>query len=487
MMELNPMLTERLIKDAAIRRQVTKESHLWFFHLYFSHYVQYEIAPFHREIFATTEDPEAKTSVILAFRGSAKSTIISMSYPIWSILGKLEKKFVLILGLTQHQARQHLKNIKDELERNQLLRNDLGPFEEREEWNAYSLVIPKYGAKIMAVSTDQSVRGLRHGPHRPDLIICDDIEDLVSVKTKESRDKVDAFVSGEVIPAGDRNTKVIFVGNLLHEDSLLMRLKDRIEADELEGTFQRYPLLDENGVPLWPGKFPSTQYIEKEKKRVGDESSWHREYLLTILSTAERVIRPEWIQFYDEHPTIQQDGYFCTAIGIDLAISLRDSADYTAMVAARIFHENGVRKIYILPNPINERLTSLETLDRAKHMADILDKKSKTRIFIEDVGYQGSLVEHLKEASYKAEGVKLKGSDKRSRLALAARAVQDGTVVFPRHGCEDLIDQMVNFGIEKHDDLADAFSMLVLQATSIKRRRAIFVTLDDSWLYKSSF
>jgi len=344
-------------------------------------------------------------------------------------------------------------------------------------------IMLKTGAKIMAVSTDQSVRGLRHGPYRPDLIICDDIEDLVSVKTKENRDKIDAFVSGEVIPAGDRNTKVVFIGNLLHEDSLLMRLKDRIESGELEGTFQRYPLLDENDVPLWPGKFPSAEYVEREKRRVGSESAWHREYLLTILSTAERVIRPEWIQFYDEHPTTQQHGYFCTAIGIDLAISLRDSADYTAMVAARVFHENDVRKIYILPNPINERLTSLETLDRVKQMADILDKKSKARIFIEDVGYQGSLAEHLKESGYKAEGVKLKGSDKRSRLALAARAVQDGTVVFPRHGCENLIDQIVNFGIEKHDDLADAFSLLVLQAISMKHRKVMIMTLDDSWLY----
>jgi hypothetical protein len=36
--------------------------------------------------------------------------------------------------------------------------------------------------------------------------------------------------------------------------------------------------------------------------------------------------------------------------------------------------------------------------------------------------------------------------------------------VFPRQGAEDLINQLVNFGIERHDDLADAFSLLVLKA-----------------------
>ena len=77
---------------------------------------------------------------------------MTMSYPIWSILGKQQKKFVLILGLTQKQAKQHLLNLKRELESNQLLQRDLGPFEEDEEWGSYSLVIPKLDARITAAS-----------------------------------------------------------------------------------------------------------------------------------------------------------------------------------------------------------------------------------------------------------------------------------------------------------------------------------------------
>ncbi|MEN9881393.1 MAG: hypothetical protein RLZZ308_576, partial [Candidatus Parcubacteria bacterium] len=34
-------------------------------------------------------------------------------------------------------------------------------------------------------------------------------------------------------------------------------------------------------------------------------------------------------------------------------------------------------------------------------------------------------------------------------------------VKFPKQGCEELIEQLVGFGVEKHDDLADAFSLLV--------------------------
>jgi len=39
--------------------------------------------------------------------------------------------------------------------------------------------------------------------------------------------------------------------------------------------------------------------------------------------------------------------------------------------------------------------------------------------------------------------------------------VQSGKVLFPKKGAERLIEQLVHFGMEKHDDLADAFAILL--------------------------
>ena len=159
-----------------------------------------------------------------------KSTIMTLSLPIWAVLGAPQKKFVLILTKTQAQAKVHFANLKRELEGNTLLKADLGPFQDDSaEWGQYSTVLTKYGARITAASSEQSIRGLRHGEHRPDLIIVDDPEDLQSVKTLEGRDKTYQWLTGEVIPGGDKGTKIIVVGNLLHEDSVMMRLKDGIE------------------------------------------------------------------------------------------------------------------------------------------------------------------------------------------------------------------------------------------------------------------
>ena len=40
--------------------------------------------------------------------------------------------------------------------------------------------------------------------------------------------------------------------------------------------------------------------------------------------------------------------------------------------------------------------------------------------------------------------------------------VINGGVLFPKHGAKKLIDQIIGFGVEKHDDMVDAFTLLVL-------------------------
>ena len=86
--------------------------------------------------------------------------------------------------------------------------------------------------------------------------------------------------------------------------------------------------------------------------------------------------------------------------------------------------------------------------------------KSSDTLFVESVAYQEALPQMLELHGIKAEAIKPKG-DKRTRLSLTSTSIKSGVIKFPRHGCEDLIEQLVGFGVEKHDDLADAFSLLI--------------------------
>lgn len=475
----------QLIKENRdVRVTLAHKSHYWFFSLYLSEYVQYPFAPFHQEMFAITEDTQTKISAVVAFRGSAKTTIMTTSFPIWAITGVMQKKFVLILSQTQQQARLHLTNIKRELENNGLLKEDIGPFEEfSDEWAANSIVLKNYGARIVAASTEQSIRGIKHGRYRPDLVICDDVEDLNSVKTREGRDRTFSWLTGEILPIGDESTKIVIVGNLLHEDCLLMRLKQHFEENKMNGRFLAVPLLSENEEIAWLGKYPDLQAIERQKQSIGNEAAWYREYLLRIIADADRVVHRDWIQYYEALPPTsgRGSGFDYAALGVDLAISEKASADYTAMVGALVFDHEEKQKIYIMPNPINVRMDFPTTVETVKTAIGSLNGGKDATVYIESVGYQDALIQWLKHEDVDVEGVKIGSTDKRTRLALTTHLIRNGNILFPRTGCEQLIEQMVGLGIEKHDDLADAFSILINQVMkeNKQRPRVFFLSASD--------
>jgi len=465
-------LVEQMIADKAARVETVKASHFLFFHVYFPHYVKYQTAPFHKEIFVMTENDNT-LDIIVAFRDSGKSSIVTTSYPLWAILGEQNKKFILLVSQTKPKAQDHLKNIKRELENNNLLKSDLGPFqEESDEWGVHALTIPKFNAKIMIGSVEQSIRGARHNQHRPDCVILDDVEDTQSVKTQESRDKTWNWFTSEIIPAATKSSHIIAVGNLLHRDSLLKRVEKKIASEEVDGTYKEFPVIDNSGNPLWPGKYPDKEAIEAERNRVMDKHSWHREYLLEIIPDHDQIISEDWIHYYDTLPDKKRE---ITYIGIDPAISKEDTADYTAMVPIRIFGRGSSKKIYILPNIVNEKLTHMETIERATNLSNTItdNNRRRAKLYVEDVAYQKALVEQLDNRSYnRVEGIKVGGQDKWARLNSVSHLFQGGDVYFPETDRADrVVNQILGFGTEKHDDLVDALTLVLLQVTKKKRKK----------------
>ena len=240
----------------------------------------------------------------------------------------------------------------------------------------------------------------------------------------------------------------------------MMRLKADIE-EGYAAKYMEYPLLDWQGRCLWPEKFPTKEDILKLKSKVASETAWMREFLLLPVSEDDAVIRREWIQRYDDFPQDMKLKYI--AVGIDLAISKNNWASYTAMVPANIYEHDKNKKIYILPYPINKRMDFTQTVEEISKLYNTLSNSGLTKLFVEEVGYQGSCIEDLIRQGYPAEGVKPHGQDKRERLAITAPLIKNGIVLFPRKGCEELINQLTRFEYEKHNDLADAFSMMVLK------------------------
>lgn len=462
------------MKDQSFRLAMVRKSLFWFTHFYFGGtYVRYPTADFQRKIFQLLENEQYQNIVITAFRGSAKSTIVTMAYVIWSILGEQHKKFPIILGNTQAKAQAHLLAIKHEFEHNELLRADLGPFrEENNQWGAVALTLPQYDAKISIGSIEQSIRGAHHNQYRPDVIICDDLEDMESVRTQEGRDKLFEWLTSDVLPAGDKGTRMVFVGTPLHEDSLLRRLEKKFEAGNPRNVFRRYPILDESGKPLWPGKFATEADIQAEKEKCLNERAWLREYMLKIVQSDNQLVKRESIKYYKELPQPSELKFREMATAIDPARSQKSTADYTAMVSAKIYGTKPQdRKIYIMPNPVNARLGTEQIIEKADAVSRALGGGLPTKVYVEEAGQQGYLIDYLRARGVPVKPYPIRGQTKEGRLETVAPLIDLGMILFPETGAERLIEQLVGFGTRgEHDDMVDAFTIIVLQLLENTKR-----------------
>jgi predicted phage terminase large subunit-like protein len=132
------------------------------------------------------------------------------------------------------------------------------------------------------------------------------------------------------------------------------------------------------------------------------------------------------------------------------------------MVSGVLAMVEGRPKIYILGNVINERLSFHETIQQMKSLSMGLKAYgAHAQFYVEKVAYQQAAIEEAQRNMIPVTAV-TPGVDKRARLRTAATFIQNGTVEFADRGCEDLISQLLGFGVEQHDDIVDALVYLIL-------------------------
>ena len=425
---------------------------------------------------------------IIGYRGCSKTTLIE-AFALWRFITK-QSKTIVIIGGDDEATGQILRNIKEEIENNIKLQQDFNiPVRaknqgiETSKWSEKHIRLNE--CSIIVKAKYSRIRGKKIGKFRPDLILIDDLEDVEESKTQKTREKTREWVYSSVIPAGDSETKVVMIGNLVHQDCVLARLynqydllaKGEIEKDELIGTdIIKIPMFIGDGTESveninWKAKFPDQEAIDKEKRKVfkaGIELGnviWQREYMLKNISIEEQIIKYEDIKYYDnptDLPSKEQGTYGMLAHGVDLAISEKETADYTSLVSGLVYKSNIVDKhyIFISENVINKRLSFKGAVETIKEVYNV-NHGMNSYFFIENVGYQQAVVEEIQAMDIPCEGIK-PNRDKRARLNLVSYFVKDGTVLFPRKGAEKLIEQLVNFGVAPHDDMVDAFCYCVL-------------------------
>lgn len=178
----------------------------------------------HEQIFRILDDDSIQLAAIAAPRGFGKTSIVNLAYPAKKILFR-EKKFIVPISATATKAVMDTENLKKELLYNREITELFGPMKSdtfsKECW------ITQNDVMVLPRGAGQQVRGILHHHYRPDLIICDDLENSESVMSDELRAKLKEWFFSDVcnsINRGRSDWKIVVIGTILHEDSLLANL-----------------------------------------------------------------------------------------------------------------------------------------------------------------------------------------------------------------------------------------------------------------------
>ena len=228
-------------KLSAARRKAGERSILTFALTYLPAHFKLAPSSMHTELFAELQKATARRGARLAIaapRGHAKSTIVSLTYVLWSICYYMES-FILLISNTFDLSSDFLSQIKQELQCNDRLSEDfpevcepLGavpgagvPGVRAPRWRRDE-IITRNGVKVTALGAEKQVRGRRHHENRPTLIVMDDIENETEVRSDDQRKYREEWFAKAVLKAGTRQSNFIVVGTVLHYDALLARLID---------------------------------------------------------------------------------------------------------------------------------------------------------------------------------------------------------------------------------------------------------------------
>lgn len=362
-----------IANNLSVRLWVVRKLFELFFIIYFQEYIIHSLANYQFEIMKLAMDERIKLLCILAFRGSAKTTILTQSFPIWSVLCN-NKKFVLIISKSAWIAKLFLENIKLELETNELLKSDFwlnkaNTIFRKTQINIFDSII-----KVANVKT--SLRWLKRWKYRPDLIICDDIEDIESIKTPDLREKLYTWFKKEVLTLGWENTKIIFLWNYLSKTSLLNTIIEEINDREITGEYRKYPIIDFEWNILWDSKY-TREELENLKDSIWDNKTWYNEYLLTWIPSSINTIKKEDFVYFKDEILLDMKWAKSSWVYIDFNKGLEKKDKSLVIKTATFWINYNNTKYYIYNKFTHEKLTKNQIIEKYDDFKQNLVTKRK--------------------------------------------------------------------------------------------------------------
>lgn len=324
---------------------------------------------FHKELWSYICSPRRYVA-IAAPREHAKSTAVTHSYVLANLAFR-KRSFIVIVSDTEYQAILFLGDLKKEIIENEYIKETFGI--KRLAKDAEREFVIEYTdgtqALIVARGSGSKVRGLKWRNRRPDLIVCDDLENDELVLNEERRDKFSRWFFNSLVPCLSDTGIIRVVGTIIHMDSLLQSLMPNEEDKNtvieplkihcptgyndrgepyawFSAKYRAHPELNDFSHILWPEKFSEARLREIQAmfRERGQMDGYGQEYLNDPIDPENAYFRKsDLLPIPDEELDPKEKQFEEFYIGVDLAISEKDLRAFTVMAVGGLAADGKLR------------------------------------------------------------------------------------------------------------------------------------------------
>lgn len=282
---------------------------------------------FHRTAWELYTSPFPQAGCV-APRDHAKSTALTFDFILAEVLFRISD-YVILIGSTEDKAAEQLSNISDELQNNEDLIAEFGikTFLVNGKTEIIVEMDDGWQFRVLARGAEQKIRGALWKGKRPNLIVCDDMEDDEQVESKDRRNKFRRWFFRAAKQALSKSGRIRVHGTILHEDSLLSRLCKNREWRFL--FYKAHTSFDDFSNILWPERWTEEELRQRQREFIadGDAAGYTQEFLNDPQDSALAFFRRD-----DFIPMSEED--FRTskriAVGWDFAVSKADLSNRTS-------------------------------------------------------------------------------------------------------------------------------------------------------------
>lgn len=444
--------------------------------------------------------------VTAAPRGHAKSTNLTFKDSLHATLYEY-KHYIILMSDTYAQASGFLGAIQEELEDNEAIIDDFGDLRGG-VWRE-DVILTKTGIKLQALGAGQKVRGLKHKNWRPDLFVLDDIENDENVRTPEQRKKLYNWFAKAVGKAGDDYTDFIYIGTMLHYDSLLAKVlknpgyrgvkykavlsfsksglwdewqkiytdlsNENHEADALAFFEKNREEMLAGTEVLWEEK---NSYYDLMCDRVENgEAAFNSELQNEPINPEDCLFNEEWFDYYNPHEVDFSAPRWRFFGFVDPSLGKSKKSDFSAIITLALDVQTGY--MLVADADIERRHPDkiiIDVLEKAKWLRRDF-KKRYHKFGAETNQFQWFLKEQLAKASAKAR-IYLpivevnQTTDKLLRIQTLQPDIKNKYIKFnPQNKL--LLEQLKFFPLGDHDDGPDALEGA--RSLAVRRSGAGFV------------